>query len=743
MFYQTEIKQLSGMATRYNNDKEKYRQFFNPQLIFKVKINEKQSLSDEGFRDELRRAGLTTISSAPDKRGYWVAFTDDEKFSVFKEKMRTRLSRDKASFIDAIEGIEEIPRKEKIGEQLVKNPLSDVETAYLDIEIWRMPDGELKQFLIGSEKLIVQNGGSVTDTLVTDNFCLRRILANKSLLDELLGMREIAHADRPPKIRIESMLDTRLAELESEGSPSEGAAEILVVDSGVNHHPLLENAIGIEIALATKDGKIADGKTEDDAGHGTTVAGIALYKDIEACIEKKTFKPEIRINSAKVMYRGDYGYAVFNEKELVEHQLRDAVVKVTEKRPNCKIINLSFGNTARKMFSGQRQYSLASQIDDLSSRHGLIFVVAAGNNHEDVSETENYPDFLLENTRRVKIVDPASAAHAITVGSIYNSQFAASSVLDMPSPFTRVGPGLRGMIKPELVDYGGGPGNEVVALNPMWVSEGRLFTLDKGTSLSAPAVAHQLAIIRNRYPRISNNMVKALLLSSARIPKERPGILANIDLYGVTKNAINLLNVYGYGKPNLERALSSEDNRVLLIHDGEIGKNKVHFFTINLPESFVREKGDRHIIVTLVFDPPVNRNRLDYLGLTMEAHLFKNKTMEEVRVAYSRTRVDETNGEVVPSTLRKYEITLSPGINSRKRGVHQQGIAKFVNKPQIDFSKPLVLAVVSQDKWIEDDTYVQPYAVIVSIEHSNVVDLYSQILTRNMIRARIRQLQPA
>src|SRR6185312_16660695 len=118
------------------------------------------------------------------------------------------------------------------------------------------------------------------------------------------------------------------------------------------------------------------------------------------------------------------------------------------------------------------------------------------------------------------------------------------------------------------------------------------------------------------------------------------------------------LNIYGYGKPNFEKAIYSDDNRVLLLHDGKIKLDHVQFFTINLPEQFIKEKGERKISITLVYDPPINRNRTDYLGIAMEFHLFKNATIDKIRNAYRQIKVGEKLEEVIPKDLQKNEIKL-------------------------------------------------------------------------------------
>ncbi len=61
-FYQTEIQKLDLIADGYKKDKQKYSKYFDPNLIFKIRLG-KKGISDKIFRDELNRAGIKTISS--------------------------------------------------------------------------------------------------------------------------------------------------------------------------------------------------------------------------------------------------------------------------------------------------------------------------------------------------------------------------------------------------------------------------------------------------------------------------------------------------------------------------------------------------------------------------------------------------------------------------------------------------------------------------------------------------------
>jgi len=126
------------------------------------------------------------------------------------------------------------------------------------------------------------------------NFCLLKIKTNKQILDDILELREVAHVDRPPKIRIETSLNSDIGDFKIDENPPDGAAGILIVDSGIlSSHPLLSNAVGDEIVVPTiNSSQVLEDKPYDDIGHGTQVAGIALYGDVEECINNQVFTPE-------------------------------------------------------------------------------------------------------------------------------------------------------------------------------------------------------------------------------------------------------------------------------------------------------------------------------------------------------------------------------------------------------------------------------------------------------------------
>ena len=771
VFANSQILKLGEIKDNFKKDREKIQYYYNPNLIFKVKL--RQKVDEETFIKFMNSRNIKVISASPTGVGYWILLAEDVELDEILNNLKEYSKEEKYKIFNTIDSFEIIPSEEKIGEYLKEKPFRTDEIAYLDIEIWRMEQTKLENFLEGFSKLISDKGCIVTDKLITENLCLLRIKLNKSVYQEVIGLREVSRIDRPSKPYIEyGMLTVPLEKFSISGSPNINATAIAVIDSGIiSSHPLLENAVGDEFFApleSNKRGRIDN--VIDDVGHGTKVASIALYGDIKKCIEEKVFNPEVWILSAKIMFKDDSSefnnpQPVYDEDELLEHQFERTINYFLNNYPNCKVINISFGNNLYQMYENKKQFPLATLIDELAYKFGIIFIISTGNlNWKERDFPEKYPTYLIEEKENVKIIDPSSSAYSLTVGSIcqeYGPSTLNQSEMkfspaktNYPSPFTRVGPGYKGMIKPELVEEGGNiiispndplknpdiSGNLIV-FNSNWIKDGKLFTVDCGTSFSTPKVSNQVARLINNYPDYSSNLIKALLIASAEIPEDRPGKLNEITYNDSNEKLLDLLKVYGYGKPDLNRAISSISNNVLLIEERKIKIDHIHFFYLYLPKEFIDYSGNREISVVLTYNPPIRRNRIDYIGIGMETHLFKNLSIDEVEENYNqilREAIEKESEEIVPEKLKGKEIELKPGVKLRSKSLHQKGIKIYKKAPEIDINKPLVLVVISRGKWLKDEDYLQSYAVLVKVKHQAQIDIYNRIRQQLEIKGRIR-----
>ena len=512
--------------------------------------------------------------------------------------------------------------------------------------------------------------------------------------------------------------------------------------------------------------------THDTVGHGTAVAGCAAYGDIERCIEEKRFAAANWIFSAKVMYAEADGFggevrAAYDPEKLVEHQLKGAVESfVSNPDYHIRVVNISLGNSNEVWHKHyQRQLPLAALIDELAQTYPFVsFIVSAGNNnprndHDSIRAiVDNYPKYLLGD--EFKITNPATAALAMTVGSVvplvrqhlstYGGEQIKTPIADeqgKPSPFSRTGPGINGMIKPEVVEYGGNTilysnhgriiedvGGKIAVLDNQ--TTGNLVRFDAGTSFAAPKVAHTAGQIANVFPQRSANFVNNMLLVGAQRLFE-----PDKEFYGSTDNDKALeahLSVSGYGVPDFERAIRSFDNRVVLFDEGQIGLNQIKVYTLQIPDIFFAESGRKKITAVLTLNPETRSSRGDsYLGNTMEFHLF-HSVNPQVLVEKYGVITEETETQGVPEELKNFEILMQPGSNTRKKGCHQKAWKNYKREPKSRPSAPLSLVLLNFKKWIETADYKQDYCISVIFEHEKEIQLYNAVRTVIQTRARVR-----
>lgn len=769
-FSQQGCQQAAKISSTFLESKRRFSGKLDPTLIFEIEIN--QGVSPDAFEQTLSSMGIHVLSVAEGKKGYWVVFSEDEDLSRFKQKLATYGSEQgpKYDFFHAIESFADIPVGKKIGERLLNQPLAGM-ADFIDLELWRMDDPRKNESFIQQLKQSYTDSSQfrITDTLITKSFVLLRVKLTQTIFHDLIQLKEVARADRPAMVQFNpfEMMRPDVEGIEF-NAPQEIATGILVIDSGiVSNHPMLANCVGGEENFQTGESEL-----QDTVGHGTAVAGCAVYGDIEHALINQEFTPSNWLFSAKVMYAEKNSVtglisAVYDPEKLIEHQLKDAVESfLSNPEYHIKVVNISLGNRNEIWHKHYfRQLPLAALIDELAFTFPhVVFVVSAGNQspfdlYDSIGDVvENYPRYLVAN-ENFKIINPASAALALSIGSIageirieqerFGSEQIKTAVAkaNQPSPFTRTGPGINGMIKPELVEYGGNlvlsekhgrivedKGGKLALLNNKVTED--IIRFDAGTSFAAPKVAHLAGKIANHFPDKSANFIKNMLLMGADYP-----LLPTKEFYGTKDNKkteTSHLSVCGYGLTCHERAIYSFDNRAVLWDEGQIALNQLRVYFLQLPEVFFTEVGRKKIIVTLTFTPETRATRGDsYLSNRMEFHLFHTINPQVLIEKYG---VIEHGAEQlgVPEELKKYEIDLFPGANIRKVGCHQKAWKVYNKEPTSRPKSPVSLALLNFNKWINDERRMQDYCISVTFEHENEIELYNSIRADIQTRTRVR-----
>lgn len=753
------LDETDKLIRDFSKWKDKYGDDIDPALIFKIEANSTITESHLG------RMGLKVLGV--DYKDAVVVFADDDHLTEFR-RMIIEYSGEipatnkdaKQAFIHAFEDVRKIIPEEKKGNRLRKEPLQDGEIAELDIELWHLGTEYKTQALMwkdGIDELLTKSGGAITDYYPGRALFIIRAKVPSSILEDILDLGQVARVDRPSKntINLAKLKSISLDKIGEITSPEDDAPGILVVDSGImSGQPLLKSAIGE--AQSFIEGKT----TVDENGHGTAVAGIALYGCLQN-YDKMEFNPEVWIYSARVCdENGDYDH-----EKLLESRLHEAIKYFVENYDNIRVVNLSIGDTENVYKIGEYQFKLAAFIDELAFNYKdkrILFVVSAGNYEDgktieffDEKTASNYPKYLM-NDADVKIIDPATSALALTVGSLSLGQESAhrwfsqsiAGYENFPSPFTRTGPGVNGMIKPDIVEFGGDlsaergsgivvdPSIGVITAERDFPTEG-LFTIEDGTSFSAAKVSHLAAKLWKELPDASSNLIKALLVASAKIPELRPQPLDKLNLKKVpVEEQSKLLHIYGYGIPDFGRAFSYM-NRALLIDENEMKLSGIVVYEIPIPVEFFSNGNGRMISVTLAFDPLTRMRRKEYCGATMDFHLFRDISAEQITKKYAELdEFDLVEGNA-PTSLAKNEVKLIPGASLVKKGTVQKKTWTIDGRQKI-IDDSLKLVVICSDKWIDSEEYRQSYAIVVTVEQRDMVELYNKIKSRIRIKERIK-----
>lgn len=701
------------------------------------------------MEEDWERLGLTVVSSDADRT--LILFSSREEV----EELMNRLDEYEGeippgqknaryqAFINSIERISEVEPRDRIGLRFREEGFSriddflDEEMFWTDIELWEIGrrDARVRK-LDQIEDYIVARGGEITDRYVGPSLTVGRAHLAGPLLKSLLTIEEIASIDLPPQPDLETgaALDLELGDMPVPNQLPEDAPLIGIIDSGINDHPLLADILVGSIGVPATLG------TADDFGHGTRVGSIAAYGDIRAQLAVRTMNRGARLCSAKIVNeRGE-----FDNRRLVPTQIREAIITLNGQY-GCRIFVIALGDK-RLPYKGGKVGIWAATLDELARELDVVILVSSGNRNPSSSNRveqgiTEYPDYLLENSNR--FFEPAGAANVLTVGSLSHGEGIDPDLAphpnvrpitrkDEPSPFSRIGPGIAGAVKPDLVETGGTMiydaavmrlrnGDEVasagvLALHHLYLD--RLITAGSGTSYSTPKAAYSAAQILARIPSASANLVRALMVSSAAIPEASAIRLAAAGADAVSK-------ICGHGKPDLEKAAFSDNDRVVLYAEDSLQIDHFAIYRIPIPEPFKSGNGRRSLKVTLAYDPPIRHTRSDYTGTSMSFRLLRG-CPEEVVVDHFRKRAQaEGKG---PELAGRYNCNPEPGPNTREKGTVQTATVTFHRELQ-RYGDMYHLVVRCEQGWF-GDVGNQAFAVVVEMAQEAEVRLYERLRAR-------------
>jgi hypothetical protein len=366
--------------------------------------------------------------------------------------------------------------------------------------------------------------------------------------------------------------------------PPENAPAICILDTGVNRgHPLIEGLLA-EQDLETLR---ADWGKDDHEGHGTGMAGLAVYGDLTPLLGNDG-KVQLthRLESVKVLPRTGH-----NEPEHYGALTQEAMARAELNAPERqRVFALAITATDAKDYHENGKPSAwsaaldgyaAGYLEEDETRR--LICVSAGNVR--LSKGSDYPS--LNDLSSIE--DPAQSWNAVTVGAFTEKDVvtdADGNLLEGNNPTAKKGglcpasttstlwiaEGSRHWpIKPEIVMEGGNCATDHTDF-PTWFDSLSLLTTNaemqrgllttfQATSAATALAARLAAIVQSQYPQYWPETIRALMIHASDWTDEmkRGRKLSN------KSHVAEILHRFGYGVPSLEKCLNCARSRATLI----------------------------------------------------------------------------------------------------------------------------------------------------------------------------------
>lgn len=719
---------------------------YDDRILLKVLLREGAALPALGDIQ-----GVELVSQ--EDKSVVLAFANQMGLANFESRLSS-LARDgkatRAELLYALQSFEHWTAEDRKGVALKQHGLPQTDSFIVDVELWPLERADQRSALLTAFlNSLGEHEIEKLDYLNQPSLILVRVRCTRTQVESVLFRhRDVRMVDLPPRtgVAVEVLL-TDINQIPAPSEPPANAPAIAVLDAGLTTgHPLLANAVG------DAQGYLAPARQPHDNSphwHGTFVSGLALYGDVQQCLQQNQFIPQLHLFSGKVFEDDGNDQTKFVEKAVEE------AVKDLHAQYGCKVFNLSYGDF-NKVYDGRHVRGLAYTLDRLTRELSILFVVPTGNLCPDElpqAPCASYPNYLL--TENARLLDPAPALNVLTVGGL--SRFTATcdaqrhpstiedvpiAQQDQPFPLGRSGLSVGGAIKPDLVEHAGNLAQMRTGGRPRHAglgivstcgdfANGRPFAEDIGTSYAAPQVAYRAARLLGEVPDASANLLRALLAAHARWPQPCVSLLNPADDAAGKKR---LLQLTGYGRVDDDVLYRSIDQAVTLLAEDRIANDKCHFYELPIPSSFWSAgKRQREITIALAYSPDVRTTRLDYRMSKLWFTLVKANSLDEVEAAFKKNR-EEGMGEL--SGNRWLAAT------DRNKGTLQVSRWAFVQPRK---AEKIFAIVTRQDTpWgtVADGEESYSLVAVLSDRENAQANLYTQIhaqlQAREQTRARAR-----
>jgi hypothetical protein len=536
----------------------------------------------------------------------------------------------------------------------------------------------------------------------------------------------------------------------TESKLDDNSVFICILDTGVNNqHPLLQPFLPDSHLYAYNN----DWGTEDsnpNGGHGTPVAGLALYGDLTDIFDSRD---NIQI------YHGLESFKVLFNSSPNDPELYGAITEsgintpIIDRPSNLRVYCLTITDPNFRMQGRPSAWSAA--IDKIcfgKVSRPQLFIVSGGN--VKIEKHEDYPALNLTET----VHDPAQAYNAITVGTFTRkdktyfdkgykplAEYGAMA----PSNSTSLLFDKNWANKPDIVFEGGNSSTDGIYVSDH--SDLKLISTDAefkkyvftpfGDTSGAAGLASKMAAeLRTLYPNFWPETIRGLMIHSAEWTD---------TMKRHAENNKELLRTVGYGVPDISKAKYCANNSLTLIAEREIQPYKLekskgqysqyHLFELPWPKEALEQLEGKNakLIVTLSYyiEPNPGTRRLAthyaYHSHQLDFEIINSlETLDEFKV-----RISEPDSETIENRTKRTGVKWAIGKDSNLKGSIRKD---FIIGTGRELSEQNVLAIIPKNGWYKNlkrqnkFNEVVRYSLIVSIETEETeIDLYTPVL--NMI----------
>ena len=393
--------------------------------------------------------------------------------------------------------------------------------------------------------------------------------------------------------------------------------KICLLDSGVNNgHQLLQPLIDDANTL-TVDNVWGTDDHESGAGHGTLMAGVAGYGKMEqVLVSQNQVLLTHRLCSVKILPRPHQNGT---PKELWGDITAQGIARAEIQNPNIVLVYCMSVTSTEDVNIG-RPSSWSGAVDNLAYGEGenqRLIIVSAGNIRDDES-WQNYPHSNFTSsvqnpaqawnaivagahTEKVQVTDPNFQNHSLVANEGELSPYSSTSLI-----WERKWP-----IKPDVVFEGGNllkaPDNNITShedLELLSTSKSiqiKPFDTVNATSAAAAQASWFAAKVAFEYPDAWAETLRGLMVHSA---DWNNAMRNQHEKQNNKRDITNLLRTFGFGVPNLDKALYSQESALTFIAQETIQPfsykegsssntetNEIHFFDLPWPSDLLLEMG--------------------------------------------------------------------------------------------------------------------------------------------------------